>query len=89
MPPGNPGQHSVAVAVDAVLCGTALVPYLLIAFFGAALWGKESIETGNVLLNDIYGEFQDGKIHCPSPAQGALNMCARPWGSEEGLRVAC
>lgn len=39
-----------------MLTGTAMLPYVLTSFFGAALWGSAASATGNVLLNDVYGE---------------------------------
>ena len=39
-----------------MLTGTAMLPYVLTALFGAALWGDAAAATGNVLLNDVYGE---------------------------------
>lgn len=76
MPPGNVGMHATGIAVNGVLCCTALIPYVLIAFFGAALWGPAAAETGNVLENDIYGLFgPNGEVPCPNKIQGALNIC--------------
>lgn len=69
MPPGNIGVSATTFCVTGVLLCTALVPYLSLGFFGAALWGPAAIDNGNVLLNDIYGEAKDGVVSCPSPAQ--------------------
>ena len=76
MPPGNVGMHATGIAANVVLCGTSLIPDALIGFFGAAAWGAAARDTGNVLVNDIYGTFgPNGDIPCPSRLQGALNIC--------------
>jgi hypothetical protein len=46
MPPGNVGYLSTFLGVNGVLGGTAMIPYVLIAFFGAALWGTAAVDTG-------------------------------------------
>lgn len=75
LPPGNVGLHAADMGTKTTLLGTALIPYLVIGFFGAAVWGPAAAETGNVLQNDIYGTFgPEGKAPCPTKSQGTLNI---------------
>lgn len=52
------------------LAGTALVPYVMMGLFGAALWGQEACATGNLLQNSIFGASP-----AAMQAQAAINFC--------------
>lgn len=75
MPEGSAGESLIRSGTAITMFGTAMLPYLMVGFFGAALWGQAAVETGNILQNDIFGTAnEEGVFECPSVAQGVLNL---------------